>query len=88
MQRKAGKQDGNQMKKLRSEISKLKMANKDLKSKSQESAEPSVEELRACNKKNNRIASYRIIIYLLEVPGTIQCINDVCASLYNIILVF
>ena len=25
-------------------------------------------ELRACNKKNNRIASYRIIIYLLEVP--------------------
>ena len=46
------------------------------------------EELRACNKKNNRIASYRIIIYLLEVPGTIQCIDNVCASLYNIILVF
>ena len=45
---KAGKQGGNQMKKLRSEISKLKAANKDLKSKSQESSEPSVEELRAC----------------------------------------
>lgn len=29
------------------------------------------EELRACNKKNNRIASYRIIIYLLEVPYSV-----------------